>query len=283
MPPDGPRITLNSTDCPPTDSPPTRSTIPNPQPDQHANYTYQGSGLIPIEEDNDAPLSDVLRDYQIVGEDGRYWTDKLLRHILTRDRVQYELKRSEYAFRGIDDLVNKVHPLEGSTQTESYLKVFALLLLQDKVKDLELFIKDTVCDEKLPIILEKARRGYRVYSSKDPSKLLECFGNWRSGEHEGFERDQWNVMTTFFGLTKDKTCKEFELTSRMSRPWRKFQFTGTSDRVLHASGTYGTVTRVEFHPTSHSFQDALSEVCLISKDTPGIPDMDANTDASRST
>ncbi|UPK99688.1 hypothetical protein LCI18_010623 [Fusarium solani-melongenae] len=211
----------------------------SPQQDE-IGFTYKGNGLVPIKQDNDYPLPDLLRYYQIIGEDGRYWTDKLLRHILTRDRVQHELEGSEYAFKDIDDLVNKVRPLEGSIQSESYLKVFALLLLQDRVEDLELFIKDTVCDEKLPIILEKARRGYRVYSSKDPSKLLECFKNWRSGEQEGFEANQWNVLTTFFGLTEEKTCKD--------------------DRVLHASGGYGTVTRVEFHPTSHSFQDALSEL-----------------------
>ncbi|RSM19819.1 hypothetical protein CDV31_001176 [Fusarium ambrosium] len=239
------------------DSPPTQSTIPNPQ---HEYYTYEGSGLITIYEDNDVPLADLLRDYQIFGEDGRYWTDKLLRHILTRDRVQYELERSVYTFRDVNDLLNKVRPLKGSTQSESYLKVFALLLLQDKVKDLELFIKDTVCDEKLPIILKKAKRGYGVYSSKDPFTLLKCFNSWRSNEHEGFERDQWNVLTTFFGLTKEKTCKEFELTPKMSRPWRKYQPTGSSDRVLHAAGAFGVVTRVEFHPTSHSFQDALREV-----------------------
>ncbi|KAH8672212.1 kinase-like domain-containing protein [Ilyonectria robusta] len=182
--------------------------------DQDLGYTYDGDGLVPIVDDQNTTLGDLIREYEICGIDGRYWTPKLLRHVLSRDRVEAELKKTEQTCGELDipQLVNAVCPQDESTGSKSYLKIFALLALGKQQRYLAKFIRDGVCDEKLPIII-------------------------------------------------GAICKEFHLHRETSRPWRKAK----DSAELENCGAFGAVTLVEFHPTSHSFDAALTGVSLVWK------------------
>ncbi|KAH7152143.1 hypothetical protein B0J13DRAFT_619724 [Dactylonectria estremocensis] len=239
------------------------SIISEPIPDPQPLYTYVGKGLVPIVDDDGASLDSMLRDYEIEGVDGRYWTEKLLRHILTRDRICAELKKTEYGVNGwqIQDLVDMVHPQVENAASVSYLKIFALLILAERVEDLAKFIDGEVSDDKLPVIIQKGRR-WPVCLKTKPHQPLSCFQHRGLTDKEGFERNQWSVTVPFFDLTKENTCKEFELHRSSIRPWRRLEESGINHDSGGSVGAYGTVARVQFHPTSHSFHEVLPGIEL---------------------
>ncbi|KAH6962365.1 kinase-like domain-containing protein [Ilyonectria sp. MPI-CAGE-AT-0026] len=226
--------------------------------EQELGYTYDGDGLVPIVDDDKTSLGDLIRDYEICGIDGRYWTPKLLRHVLSRDRVEAELKKTEQTCGELDipQLVDAVCPQDESTGSKSYLKIFALLALGKQQRYLAKFIRDGVCDEKLPIIIVKRGKTRSVRLETDKSKSLDCFEGWDNNDKEYFEKNQWCVTAPFFDLTKGAICKEFHLHRETSRPWRKAKDADESENC----GAFGAVTLVEFHPTSHSFDAALTGI-----------------------
>ncbi|KAH7161677.1 kinase-like domain-containing protein [Dactylonectria macrodidyma] len=228
--------------------------------EQGSRYTYEGDGLVPIVDIGDNTLGSLLRYYEIYGIDGRYWTPKLLRHILSRDRVEAEVKRTKQSWgdSDIQYFVDAVYPKDEITGTKSYLRIFALLVLAERVRDLAKFIRHGVCDEKLPIAIVQTRTQRLVYLERDKSKPLECFEGWSDNDKECFERNQWSVTAPFFDLTKERICKEFHLHHSTFRPWRKSE----DSAALENCGAYGAVTLVEFHPTSHSFHNALTGIKL---------------------
>ena len=223
-------------------------------------FKYDGNGLIPINQSDEGPLDKLLRHYAIKNTTGRFWTQDLLRHILTRDRVQKELKRKEYGWTEADVryFVNLIcsQSRNSARVNVSYLKIFALLLLSNHVGDLQNFIMDGFSDEKLPLKFDMVEADYLESSQNEGTRLedLNCFQNWQDQEIEYFENSQWGFTAPFFDLAENNICKEFYLHSQTVPPWRKLS--GSSD----VSGGYAIVQQVEFHPTSHSFDKVLRQV-----------------------
>ncbi|KAF4468753.1 kinase-like (PK-like) [Fusarium albosuccineum] len=230
------------------------------------NYTYEGNGLLPINDNGGrASLDSLLRDYYIEGEDGEYWTLRLLHHIATRSRVKAELQRHRFGSEKLDNLLDKVCPQGNVTKTKSYLRIFVLLVLVEKVECLPDFVdtKRGICDDDLPVVFRRDLRGRPLCPEKKRSKCLDCFTKWKIKDRELFETNQWKVLVPFFDVTKQNSCKEFGVHPKSCRPWRRnSEQSGGNIDPLNSTGAYGTVIRVDFHPTCHSFQEVLTEINL---------------------
>ncbi|VTT60613.1 unnamed protein product [Fusarium fujikuroi] len=227
-------------------------------------YKYEGNGLVTIESIC-GELGKLLRDYGVEGVNGRFWTDKLLRHILSRARIKAELKRREHGFDDpeVDKYVDKIHPPEAEVSADctppgAFLKVFALLVLQERCHDIRHFVNAGFNDQKLPIRIENNT----VYPLTGPNKPIACFEGWKSSEKEYFESYQWRVDTPYFSSTADEPLKVHYLHKDTCKPWRRSRETPSDphDDVSDNMGTFGIVTRVDIHPTSHSYQQLLASI-----------------------
>ncbi|VTT71027.1 unnamed protein product [Fusarium fujikuroi] len=229
-------------------------------------YKYEGNGLVTIESIC-GELGKLLRDYGVEGVNGRFWTDKLLRHILSRARIKAELKRREHGFDDpeVDKYVDKIHPPEAEVSADctppgAFLKVFALLVLQERCHDIRHFVNAGFNDQKLPIRIENNT----VYPLTGPNKPIACFEGWKSSEKEYFESYQWRVDTPYFSSTADEPLKVHYLHKDTCKPWRRSRETPSDphDDVSDNMGTFGIVTRVDIHPTSHSYQQLLASFAI---------------------
>ncbi|KAM5341700.1 hypothetical protein ACJ41O_014731 [Fusarium nematophilum] len=202
----------------------------------------------------------LLRHHAIEGVDGRFWTGTLLRHILTRERVQAELQRPEHRFPPADArrLVDIVYPRQNSS-SRSYLEILALLLLGGRARDLPAFINEGVSDEELPVLIQNALPGWPVCTQRRPKQPLRCFESWPMTDREVFVTNQMQVTTPFLGLAADGSCDEFTLHPKAVRPWRKAESPEAEDA---RAGAYSRVSKVHIHPTSHAFSRPLSTIHL---------------------
>ncbi|KAF5557917.1 kinase-like (PK-like) [Fusarium napiforme] len=230
------------------------------------NYRYQGNGLVTIRGGYD-DLGKLLRDYCVEGVNGRFWTDKLLRHILSQERIKAELKRPEHGFddRNVDKYVDIIHPPEvdcsaDRTPPGAFLKVFALLVLQERCGDIRHFVNAGFNDQQLPIRIEKNA----VYSLTGPSLPIACFEGWKTSEKEYFESYQWRIDTPYFSSTLEEPLQEHYLPKGVCKPWCRSRET-PSESCSDASdnvGAFGTVIQVDIHPTSHCYQELLTSINL---------------------
>lgn len=222
-------------------------------------YTYCGDGIVPIQSTSDN-LGKLLRTYCVTdGIDGKFWTNRLLQHILIRQRIRHELKKHQYNFsdKQVDEYVEKIHPSFESSSPAVYIKIFALLVLLDRVDDIEHFINEKVDDQVLPIEL----REEHVYQMSNPERRLRCFDKWKTSEQEHFELSQWMVDTPYLQTTNDddQTLTEFTMPPDMCKPWREVKIAGAET----LDGAYGTVIQVQIHPTAHSYQRLLEGVRIL--------------------
>ncbi|CAM1510687.1 Fc.00g010220.m01.CDS01 [Cosmosporella sp. VM-42] len=226
-------------------------------------------GRLPdIEDDPRTSLGELLRTYDIDAVDNqRFWTAKLLQHILTRPRVQAELRRPDYKFNrsDVERYVELISPETGRSNSDTYLKVFAILVLVAKVGSFGHFVKEEVCDSKLPLVFNRdSKRLSQLYLRGTPLPL-QCCRNWTTNDRESFERVQWEVIVPFFDMTEDKACKEFDLPEKTILPWRKQKNSEAQFGTSEILGGFGEVNRVVIHPTGHDFHRVLDEINLESR------------------
>lgn len=221
-------------------------------------YTYEGDGLVPIEGTYDY-LGDLLRFYAIEGIDGPFLTKKLLRHILSKDRIETELRHSNPRLneQQIHNYIDQILSSSEGEKAKVYLLIFAVLLLIDRPGDIGDFINSGFCDHMLPINIRQ--------NSIHRLCRLPCFQKWRPTWLDAFVTFQWRVTTPFFGATTNGQVLDlFRLPLQTRKPWQKSKATKaeTELETEDMSGAYGTVTRVDIHPTSHDFQNLLVGVSL---------------------
>ncbi|KAF5606440.1 serine threonine kinase [Fusarium subglutinans] len=227
-------------------------------------YKYDGTGLVTLNGVS-GDLGKLLRDYSVEGLNGRFWTDKLLRHILTRERIKAELKRPEHGFDDleVDEYVEKIHPPDvkpsaDRTPPGAFLKVFGLLALQERCGDIRRFVNAGFNDQQLPIKIENNT----VYPLAGSDLPIACFEGWRTSEKEYFESHQWRIDTPYFSSTADEPFMKHHLHKSACKPWRRSRETWSEacDEVSDNMGAFGRVTRVEIHPTSHAYQQLLKSM-----------------------
>jgi hypothetical protein len=213
-----------------------------------------------------------LRSSQIKHEDGSsFFSAKDISEILSREKIKRELERHQLSKEISVDVIrsNEVEmeppqPQKGQT----YLRVFALLLLLGREDEINQFVKDGVCDGILPVVPGQATE-HDLCLKSAPDKPLRCFKKWRTHEREYFDNWQYRVSVPFFAPQRgpgpnEMTAPHYTFSNQTVLPWctrdTKAPSSPHSKPLSERQGGYGTVHRVKMNPRCHGFQEILEKV-----------------------
>ncbi|PSN68832.1 kinase-like protein [Corynespora cassiicola Philippines] len=221
-------------------------------------------------------LRDLLKKIRIKHADARkyFWTDRLLRQAITRDRLIEEFKSSEYhhscSLQDFNLLLDHILPnmsdsIEAKSgacnsierdkfdkpRSRSFFKIFIILVWCEQAGDIGKFIKRNICDEDLPLSECDNPTKVRSWRGELAETQRECFSNWKDLPLETFQRIQHEVIIPYFGPLRDQSDKirHVDYIKGTILPWIE------KDTNKDMAGGYGKVSCVTPHPTSHGFQD----------------------------
>ena len=236
----------------------------------HRSNTFEpevvANDLPTINDKEGVPLDELLREHKTEGMNKQgFWSLRLLRHILSRERVRKELRK--YPNLDIETYVDYIRPEvdplpESSTLT--YLKIFALLLLFEKGQEILDFVKEKISDQSLPLSHRPGTKVSRFdLGRKDaPEHKLECLYKWKTYERESFEKQQWELLTPYFKLDNRSRARHYSFSDRTILPWCK----RAKDSILSTfpstnDGGFSLVDCVKLDQLSHGFHAVLKQVC----------------------
>jgi len=219
--------------------------------------------------DDGKSVAELLREYKTDDANGQgFWSLQLLCHILSRDRILAELRKPSYSDLDAKKYVDYIWPDEegGPTPgTQTYLKIFALLVLLKKGPDIVQFIKDKVSDQSLPLLRRPGTsKGLVDLGFKDaPGNALECLSKWDPHDRELFERVQWELLVPYFDLDKNSMAQHYPLDDMTILPWcKREKFSITSTKASKNEGGFAFVNCVKIDPLSHGFHEVLKAISL---------------------
>jgi hypothetical protein len=269
MDPSMPKIVINApvdniNSTPTNDTLRTNGTTINP----HRHVPQRSRpGTLPAIDDNDSTEPrKLLRKYSIAATANKtygFWSLALLRHILPRQRIINKLRQYSGNICGY---IDHIRPAEDSKAgDETYLRVFALLLLQEKESEIKNFVRAHVCDEILPLRRFDDDEELDFKDPKDHHRPLKCFSGWKTSEKEWFLSNQWRVLIPFFKLDHEGRAENYDFEDETILPWlpwHKGNSTITSSQPSKGEGGYAEVFRTRIDPSSHDFQEVLQSVSL---------------------
>jgi hypothetical protein len=191
-------------------------------------------------------------------EKGKFLPLDQLDKIVTADRVKRELQKCNIVPpRELDYYTGQIWGITKSPNPTSRRKIFAILVLIQKVASILDFIKHGLYDKHLPFILtEGPGPGHSQLSRKRnggaiepipfcqdpnvwPTYLLECFQNY-----------QWQLLAPYFELSAKSQPKvlHYNLEANSILPFTEVDKENTS---AHRGG-FGDVWRVKIHPAHHN-------------------------------
>ncbi|EQB54102.1 protein kinase [Colletotrichum gloeosporioides Cg-14] len=139
----------------------------------------------------------------------------------------------------------------------SYQKVFAILVLINKLEDVELFLHDNVCDADLPLQRHTEEVGrchkFGLRRRKDPHRQLECFSSWDQITLRNFEQYQWAMIPPFFTKGELKNVKHYVLDPSTVLPFTFTENTNSKSKAKVHRGGYSLVYQADIHPDHHNF------------------------------
>lgn len=171
---------------------------------------------------------------------------KLLQHLLTRDVVSQDI----HAIKDVKDpneVVEQVLGL-GTSDGDTYIKIFAILQIINKLPKLQRFIEKGISDQKFILSCD---------GSKTPvlSYLLT------RSERISFNKEQFNMHLPFFSNQTD--IHDLSWTNLL--PY--YTINDETDRSREEKfGMYGSVSKIVIHPLCHDFDHALDDLELPSED-----------------
>jgi hypothetical protein len=197
------------------------------------------------------------------GERKKFLPNDALDRIITRKRVRQELSRHmEEPPKKLDILTDKIWEITTPSPSKSLgkkttrRKIFAILGLMDKVKDIIDFIQDGLHDRDLPFeLLDGQRPMLRLYGKgKDGNtNRIPLFDKWRAHELESFNNYQWELISPYFQLSTETNRKvlHYNFQNRIILPFiEDVERTGRAGG--RAEGGFGDVWRVKIHPAHHN-------------------------------
>ncbi|KAH6632310.1 kinase-like domain-containing protein [Chaetomium tenue] len=145
-----------------------------------------------------------------------------------------------------------IHGKPDDDTKSGYRKIFAILVLLKRGWDIVLFIDEGIRDKDLPLQTVPIPRADSVSRPKmrlggDASTALAWLSHWPGVDHEGFEREQWLMLTPFFARGQPGGAWLYELPRPVVLPWIE------KDKEALRQGAYGFVSKVEIHPRHHTF------------------------------
>lgn len=222
---------------------------------------------VPNDEDPQGHLDEAIRraTHTSCGKDDlRFLPVDKLEELITHQTVYRELQRHSYfepkTHEDLDSLTHAICDEVSPTATRSEAlttrkKIFATLVLIERVDAIEAFIQEGLYDIHLPVHLPNAHRDLRgsVYrmSMRDGGKEkipINLFSSWKFFQREIFEQYQWQFLAPFFDMISEEN----------PRPLR---YALQHKRVLPFVEDYegkGEVWRVRIHPAHHSHPSVRS-------------------------
>ena len=196
------------------------------------------------------------------GERKKFLPNDALDRIITRKKVRQELSRHMVPPKELDTLTDKVWEITTPLPSKSLgkettrRKIFAILGLMDKVKDIIDFIQDGLHDNDLPFeLLDGPRPLLRLYGKgKDGNTdRIPLFDKWRAHELESFNNYQWELIAPYFQLITETNRKvlHYNLQNRVILPFIE-DVEGAGRAGGRAEGGFGDVWRVKIHPAHHN-------------------------------
>ncbi|KAI0127542.1 kinase-like domain-containing protein [Xylariales sp. AK1849] len=194
--------------------------------------------------------------------------------IITSRSVRQELDNLGQSFP-TDDLdtatrdiweLRPIPRVKTSIKQTTRRKIFAVLVLLQKVETIVAFIKEGLHDSDLPFVLsEGSRKGLRQMEVKGKDgkrNPIQSFANWKIAELESFNHYQWQLLAPYFELNGKQNPKvpHYCLDSHTILPFIE------DEENTHSSGGYGDVWRVKIHPAHHNG----CEYSDLGKDSPAL-------------
>lgn len=136
-------------------------------------------------------------------------------------------------------------------------RLFAILVLIEKVHTIQSFIREGLTDRDLPFQVSytdgrpELRR--RSQNPEDLGPLLRCCRNWTQFAIESLDRYQWQTLCPIFSRADRDNSRDavnfYPLDDQCTLP-----FTEDDERVSPGTpGGYSVVWRVVIHPDHHNF------------------------------
>jgi len=245
-------------------------------PTDHATET-DPDGL-PIINDVGWKLASLLRAHHIKTQDvdgAGFWTLKLLRHILSRERVRAQLEKDRRSNKlktrnkTIEQLVDAIHPQQdpppdSDDDKKHFLRIYALLILCEQSHEIERFIRKRQSDRTLPIkVAVENDQVVVICENQRPEITWSCFKNFGDRDKEYIQTNQRRFLTPYFDLDSHNRSVHRKFPDGTILPWCQ-----QADRPMRSStpsvreGGYGFVSKVKIHPTSHGFHRVLQIIHL---------------------
>lgn len=134
-------------------------------------------------------------------------------------------------------------------------KLFAVLVLVEKLHDIGNFTAQSLSDTNLPFVLPDqqllSRRNTKLHPHNHKSVEIEAMRSWDYQSIEGFAREQWSVLAPFFDKSQLGINYEFDDNTI-------FPFTLDEEKIEGKSlrepmGAQGVVWKVRIHNAHHNF------------------------------
>lgn len=211
-------------------------------------------------------MEERLHDAIKISKDGKKFLPlNRLEAIVTKMAMEHELTQYETLKRNASTLAEDIyrqHEFQESNRRQyaSYQKIFAILVLIDKVQYITHFLDEKIRDSDLPLKEHKigsttclvARHVELDPKSEYP---LRTDKEWTLNEIGSFETQQWIVCAPFFA-TASNLGERVYLYSLSTRDVLPFVSPGTDDQndpqYLY-QGTFSNVRRVKIHQSHHNF------------------------------
>ncbi|KAI3319258.1 kinase-like domain-containing protein [Xylariaceae sp. AK1471] len=164
----------------------------------------------------------------------------------------------------VDRYTNYVCGIHDGTRhnEDTSLKIFAILVLIDRLNKINDFVHAEIKDRHLPFRKpsREARGGTftlvkRTTLNRSEPEPTSCFNGWNPVEKRKFYDNQWRLLSPYFDRALDGTVGLYQLDEQSIMPWigigeeKRGTFVPTE---LH--GGYAKVTQVTIHPDHHAFE-----------------------------
>ncbi|KAH4034910.1 hypothetical protein HBI56_030280 [Parastagonospora nodorum] len=181
-----------------------------------------------------------------------------LENLVTERNVRQELKRSGLT-GGLDKiLLDVLRPQKPQTDTDittTRRKIFAILCLMDRSKDIRAFIEEEIFDADLPFEFKSGRRVLRSLKKGQPGVAIRLFTHsniWDYPSLDLFEDYQKRFMAPYFKL-KTRKLRPYILHRCVILPFLGIEAKNGAYSV-EIETLYSVVSRVEIHPAHHDYQ-----------------------------
>ncbi|KAK4247592.1 kinase-like domain-containing protein, partial [Corynascus novoguineensis] len=180
-----------------------------------------------------------------------------LESLIQEENVVGELSRClpPHPGRNISELAKQICAMP-TEETKSYRKIFAILVILEKVDQIENFLEEGVHDGDLPLIKVREKAIPAVLKRRCKSQgqeilcPLSCLSGFSLRDTMGFEDYQWAVLAPVFERPSRKDVRYYELEDQAILP-----FTEQSQPHEMCHGGFGQVSKVKIHPEHHRFSD----------------------------